>query len=620
MPIRFLLLVMLAVSGLPAMAADTGADPAVAGGGDSFGEQRGQLDRAQAARLAQLAAKCDELRLAEQAQQTRARLVPRDPARQYLFLPPDADPLQPAADAPTIVQQWYQRFRQLRREHAAALFQLARQQLDTGHATRAYQLLHEVLDEDPDHAAARQILGYRQVSGRWRKPEGTVRARRLNVAQPSLGFSAGQCWLVESEHFTITTNHSQEAGERLAARLELLYDVWQQVFFPCWSTAAALAHRFADKPAAARGGGRHKVVLFRDRQQYLEQLRRLEPKIELSVAFYSEQTKTAYVYGAADTAEANVLHEVTHQLFAEAGRALPPGPAEAHYWIVEGVALYMESLQPWAGCATVGGLDANWLQYARYRALSEQFYVPLAKLVTLGRQAFQQHPKLKELYAQAAGLTAFLMDSPQGRYREALLSYLQAVYQGRPRPDALATLVGGDLARLDAEYHAFLNVRDADLAYLALLPTARKLLLGHTQITDAGLAHLAGLHQLEWLDLGFTKTTDAGLRHLREAPRLTQLNLEQTAITDAALDTIGRFRALESLDLSGTRLSDAGLAPLAGLSQLKELWLTGTPISDAGLRHLRGLKQLEMLDLNQTQVTAESWKQLQADLPKLQPQ
>ena len=547
--------VLLGRAGIaPAPAADSDSAPVA----DGFWATRDGLDQTFSQRLSGLADKCEGLKLDAQAQVTRRWASPRDPHRQYLFLPADTDPLQPPADAETVVQQWYKRFRQLRQDHAQALFQLAKNELDAGRATRAYQLLHEVLHENPDHEPTRQILGYRQVNGRWRKPEGTVRSRVMNVPESTLGFNVGQYWSAESEHFRLTTNHSQQEAERLVASLEDLYGVWQQVFFGYWSSAAALARRFDSQPLPARAGSRYKVVLFRERQQYVDRLKPLKPQIELelSVGFYAESattttaksapTKTAYFYSGAEHAEEKCFHEVTHQLFSETGSVVAPVGLNKNCWIVEGAALYMESLQRWERGWTLGGQDARLLQYARYRVLDNEFYLPLDQFVALGRQGLRQHRNIRQLYSQAAGLAAFLMDYRRGVYRESLLNYLQAVYQGRDREDTLPSLTRVPFGQLDEQYRQFLQqITDEDLAYLAAQPSARSLYLGHTAVTDAGLAQLAGL------------------------------------------------------------------------TQLKELWLGGTQISDQGLVHLRNLKNLETLDVGATRVTADGLRQLQATLPSL---
>ena len=86
------------------------------------------------------------------------------------------------------------------------------------------------------------------------------------------------------------------------------------------------------------------------------------------------------------------------------------------------------------------------------RLTLDNFYVPLETLCSLGRVDFQGHPRLAPLYSQISGLADFFINSQQGRYREAFVTYLQRVYTGSARPDSLSKLCGVGFAELDAEY------------------------------------------------------------------------------------------------------------------------------------------------------------------------
>ena len=311
------------------------------------------------------------------------------------------------------------------------------------------------------------------------------------------------------------------------------------------------------------------------------------------------------------------FHEVTHQLFSETGRVPPGVSLQANAWIVEGVAMYMESLRQRDGYCTLGGIDANRLQYARYRTLNQGFYLPLEQLAALGRRALQQHADIRLLYSESAGLAAFLMDYERGRYRRLLTDYLQAVYQGRDNVRTLGTLSGMPLADLDRQYREFLNVTDEDLTCLPRTPETRNLSLGRTSVTDDGLKHVASLTQLEWLDVAYTEVGDAGLAQVKPATHLNHLIAEHTRITDAALEMIAGFRELEILDLTGAQITDTGLAHLGSLPKLRELWLGQTAVTDAGLERLSGLRNLEMLDVSGTKVTVEGFQRLKQALPRL---
>ncbi len=584
---------------------------------DSYWTERDALDASFAESLENLAALCSKLDLAPQARTSRDWIIPRDPGRQYLFLPPESDPAQPAEDAPLIVRQWYNKFRQVRNEQAESLFRLARQQLGDGFPARSYQLLHEVLHEDPDHEEVRDILGYRQVNGHWRRPEGTIRIREMRTANRSLGLPAGGHWVVESGSFRLTTDHSPEAGRELVERLEELRDVWQQLFFCYHSNEAALERCFESGGRVSRSSKQHEVVLFRDRQEYVNRLQQIEPRIGVSVGYYLEARKTAYFYVDDDAKDDIYFHEVTHQLFSETGRVAPGVGGRGNYWIVEGVAMYMESLRKMGDYYTAGGFDADRLQYARYRALSEGFQVPLAQLVSLDRNALQQHEDIRRLYSQSAGMASMLMDERRGAYRRSLVDYLRAVYQGRDQLETLASLSGVSLPEFDRQYPAFLNVTDADLAASTASAPIRNLSLGRTAVTDAGLRHLTNVSQLQWLDIGYTQIGDAGLAHLKSAKQLEHLIAEHTQITDAALETIGAFPNLQILDLTGTSVSDRGLAQLKSLNSLRELWLGDTRITDAGLVYLEDMKELGTLDVGGTQVTMDGYARLKKALPSL---
>ena len=224
------------------------------------------------------------------------------------------------------------------------------------------------------------------------------------------------------------------------------------------------------------------------------------------------------------------IHESTHQFFQESGTVAPRVGEQGNFWIIEGIALYMESLIDHNTCATTGGADADRLQFARFRKLSEGYYVPLSELVEYGREQVQKDENIRQLYSQSAGLSHFFMHGEGGCMMRPLIEYLKSVYRGVAQRQTLEAEVGTDYAQLDRGYQAFLNVTDADLAFLNR--GVRNLCLGHTAVTDAGLEQVHECAQLQWLDLSFTAAGDAGLARFAAAEKLEQLNLEQTRITD----------------------------------------------------------------------------------------
>jgi hypothetical protein len=571
-----------------------------------------------ATKLAALAERCDALGLVEQARTTRNWIIPRDPRRQYFFVVPESDSARPTTDAPTVVQQWYAKFRELRRAHAESLWAEVHRDLEEGRAPTAFQKVHELLRHDPDHAEARRVLGYQRVGDRWQTPD-RIRTQPGRTTHQTFGWRRNEYWYVDSPHFRITTNANPQAATLLAMRFENAYTVWRQLFFEVWCSADLLRQVLNGTRQFARRSSRYEVVVFRDRDEYLAQLRKIEPQIDVTLAYYHKGQRTAFFYAGDDSPIANQYHEVTHQLFHECeGAAADPGET-GDFWICEGMALYLESLRFWDGFCTLGGVESDRLQLARARRLSGEFYLPLAELVELGRIPLQQHPELRRIYTQAAGLTHFLMDGQQGQLRVAAIDYASQVNAGRQKPHALATLCGRPLAELDAQYAEFLQVDDEELRQWAELEVRQRaivgsppgeratvrdatpdasrpalsavenLRLGRTRVTDAGLRQLqrVNLDRLQCLDLSFTATTDAGLACLRSARQLKQLFLESTKIGDQALEVVSEYSQLEELDLSHTAVSEQGLTRLDNLTELKVLWLAGIEVSDDTLSRLK---------------------------------
>ena len=573
--------------------------------------------------LATLAAKCDELGLKREAEITRGWIVLRHPARQYLFLPTASDPTAPPAGASMAAKFWYAKFRQHRAGQARALFDESKQAIEKQEPARSYQLLHEVLREDPDHAEARRILGYVKRSSQWTTPEWErMSARPGAVPHPVLGM---KYWRVDAPHFEIVTNGPKHEGLEAARQLENLHALWRQIFYRYWANQEGLAARFAggNEPLAPPRP-KMQVVVFKTREEYVAALAPTHPQIAITLGIYLDRDHKSFFYAGDTSVYPTWYHEATHQLFQEAVPGVADSPGEErNFWALEAAALYMESLKSAPashreGCWTVGGCEADRLQFARYRALSGDFYEPLGRLATHGRTQIQESPDIRKLYAQAAGLAHFLIDGDGGKHRDAFTDLLTVIYQGDDQPDSLSKAAGVSYEQLDEQFRSFLDVTDDDLAHIPDVSSIRNLSLGRTSVTDAGLAHLAGCKNLEWLDLSLTSVGNEGLKSLAASDRLKQLFLEGTTVSDAGLAAVATFKQLEELDLSKLQITDDGLAHVANLKNLKILYLTGSPITDTGLAHLRGLKQLETLETTGTQVTPEGLKKLKVSLPKLQ--
>jgi hypothetical protein len=605
------------------------------------------------AELAKLATWCDEQGLPEQAAITRNWLLPRSPRVRYVYLlPAAAGTLEPLADAPEKVAEWQRRFAKLRTERAEKLLELAKEALDQGRVVSAFELANEAARENPDHEELRRIFGYQKHAGGWHTPYAVSQMKagrvwhekfgwlpKANVARYEKGqrYSEGRWvsaaqdaanhrdirkgWKIETDHFVITTNHSLQGGVQVGQRLERLHDAFQVLFAGYRLTKPQLTELFRTGGKLPPPGKKHAVTFYRDKADYRAALRGEIPDPDnlATSGVYLSAHRTAYFFHNDDPDDNTLSHEVTHQLFHESPRVAPNVGQRADFWMIEGIACYMESLIDQGGYLTLGGVDALRGQYARYYLVNHNQYTPLAELTRLGMTDVQRQPQLEQqkLYAQSAALVDFMMHADQGRYRDALVDYLTRIYQGRPTP--LASILGAPLAEVDKLYRQFQQLDDGDLAILPRGERMTALALSGTRVTDAGLARLNSkiFKKLEWLDLYKTQVGDAGLAHLEGLAGLAQLNLSGTRITDAGLKRVAKLAQLKNLMLGATAISDDGLASIAGLDKLEQLVLWNTSLSDAGLAHLKGLRNLRQLELAGTRVSDEGLSRL-AELPSLE--
>ena len=449
-------------------------------------EYRGKLD--------ELAAWCDQNGLNDEAARTRAWSRPHNPNKLYITILSDEtnskSDKQPPEDADAEnAQKWQERFWRLRREQADELFKLARRAVDDRRPSLAFDLVLAALHENPDHETARGILGYQKYQGRWhtlyeiqKLRAGWVNSERFGWIRESdlpryekgerrrgnrwisaeedarLHSDIRKGWVVETEHYNIRTNHSIEAGAALAEKLERLYDVWRRLFIRFYATRQQVLGLFEGR---SRGRPiklpRYNVVYFRDRDDYNRSLKDAFENIEISTGVYVEQTRRAYFFAGPGQNDRTLQHEATHQLFHQSRPVAKNVGRRGNFWIVEGIATYMESLREEDGHFVLGGFDDIRMKAARYRLLNDDFYVPLAELCGYGMKRIQNDPRVATLYSQMAGLTNFLVYYDGGRYRDALVAYLHAVYDGNQNPNILPELTGSSFDTLDRQYREFMQ-------------------------------------------------------------------------------------------------------------------------------------------------------------------
>jgi hypothetical protein len=210
--------------------------------------------------------------------------------------------------------------------------------------------------------------------------------------------------------------------------------------------------------------GRHRVFYFRDRGEYDKWLEKDVPNIGISIGYYSAAVRTSFFFAGKDSDDRTLYHEATHQLFHESRPVSPKAGSLANFWIIEGIAMYMESLQVHDGYYELGGFDDQRMIAAHYRLLNDRFYIPFADLVGYGMEKLQKDPDIATIYSQAAGQTHFLIHYDHGRYRDALVTYLATVYAGQDTEQTLSKITGENYGDLDKQYKEFMEKGDGKTA------------------------------------------------------------------------------------------------------------------------------------------------------------
>src|SRR5690606_4470584 len=132
--------------------------------------------------------------------------------------------------------------------------------------------------------------------------------------------------------------------------------------------------RLFDGVAAAKGTStnRYTVYYYRDRSEFIAALKQRQPGIEVANGVYMPNDRVAYFFYQPEDEEdalGTVFHEVTHQLLGESsGR--PIAVAElSDFWVIEGIACYMESFQLADEAIHVGDPKHIRMYWARTKAV-----------------------------------------------------------------------------------------------------------------------------------------------------------------------------------------------------------------------------------------------------------
>lgn len=397
---------------------------------------------------------------------------------------------------PAEERAWRMQLRKAETDYAQQLYLLSRRVLYAKYPGFAFQLVREAATFDPDHSQARRVLGFVRHGNEWVTPFAARMLKQNNVWHDRFGwlprssverYNAGErqvngrwmtieqeaevrrdfryAWQIRTDHYLVKTNYDLEEGVRLAVALEAFHDAFHELFAGFFNTPEQMEKMFQSASAAARQSDKPFVVHFyREKAEYVARLERDFPQIAATNGFYQTNERIVHFFhDPMANNEATLFHEATHQLFYECHPGNRQIGETAHFWVIEGIACYMESFQERDGSITLGNPGYIRFAGARHNALNEGYYVPLRELAGMGTRDFQSvpMPALASNYTQSAGMAWFLMDYEEGRYREFLVDHLTQLYSPidrvRLQAAGLDDLIGVDYEELDRQYLEFLK-------------------------------------------------------------------------------------------------------------------------------------------------------------------
>ncbi|MGE3317500.1 MAG: DUF1570 domain-containing protein, partial [Planctomycetaceae bacterium] len=458
-------------------------------------KEQEEKQQAYSTAIAEVAKRCENSGFADEA--AKIRELAGKPETRILRVQPLPSSSQPdiSANLPDDEKAWRTELRRLRTEYAKEMYLLSRRALKAGYPSYAWQLVHETARQDPDHAIARRILGFKRQGDEWLTPFIAQMRRQNFVWHDQFGwlrkeqvkeYEAGKryyrrwmsveqeaeirrdfknAWEVRTEHYLVKTNHSLERGVEIAKALENYHDFFIQTYAGFFNTPEQMQKLFqsaANGPSAANLRNPYEVHYYRTRDEYANRLRSKVPQIDITNGLYYTSDRVAYFYF--DPKQDNsdtIYHEATHQLFYENIRQERAIAVNDNFWIIEGIACYMESFHEQEGQWTLGDPKHIRIDSARYRFLNDGYYVPLSQFAAMGMQAFQSNPNIQKNYSQAAGLAHFFMHYDDGRYRDALVEHISQLYRpdprGKNRVQSLEELTGTAFSELDREYGEYMK-------------------------------------------------------------------------------------------------------------------------------------------------------------------
>ena len=271
-------------------------------------------------------------------------------------------------------------------------------------------------------------------------PRNIEQASSLQMEEVNIG--GQKRYRILTDHYDITASQCED-GILASERLEHLFHAWK-----------LLSAEFFKETKNESASYRHRIILYRNKQEYMVNLQRFDPLIARTNGFYYPPRKMAYFFSS----ETKVLfHEGTHQIFEEYLFREKKPIFRNNFWAVEGIALFIETLQIEEQSYKVGNLLDDRLYAAKVYQFQQNYNLPIRKLTAMSAAEIKPRADIVKIYSQSATLVYWLMFAEEGRYRKPLFELLHQTYLDSAKPETLSELTGLPYEELDKKYMEFLK-------------------------------------------------------------------------------------------------------------------------------------------------------------------
>lgn len=382
------------------------------------------------------------------------------------------------------------RLKTARKARATGLADIAATYYRCGLAGKAFDLLQQAMDADPDNAAARQAFGYVKVGAEWKDAFAAQQIQKGNAYVPEMGWVpaaaaerakkgewlengkwmtideanalhsiAATPWIVEAQHFTLKSTAPRKQSVQFAENLDALRQACcreyldfflrerrpPQAQFVFALNKKMLALYFADKMD-------YDVAI---KKEFKGPLAAYQIVLLMLPSFYTPLTHTSYFNQGIPEPLRSIFqrNQIASQILGEYAQVGTAGPKA---WISSGVCGAIQYAAPDdKGRFVVPVGHAHQAVIKASEMLAQGNLPALSTLFTMSNDQFNS-PLTPGNSDVAAALCRFLLETKDGACAMDLLDFVYDSLKGAKAAN-LSDYIGMDNATLEKEFEAYLK-------------------------------------------------------------------------------------------------------------------------------------------------------------------